>query len=354
MRRIFAVLLVAALGSTAVAGGCSSNGNGGADASIDGFGVITPGGEGGGGDGGDDGPSPVGARLRLAHASPDLGPTDFCWRVAGAASFTGPVLGSSAPPTDSGSDVAASSDADAGGGGDATSLDGGSTSLDGSGGTEAGGDGGMPGALSFGGMSPDVQLSTFGTFDIALVAAGTSSCHQALTVGQVTIDAGKHATAVLMGLVSPDAGPSTLTVVGFTDQSADLQKARVRFVHAALGTANSPALPALSVRAGQTTLAPEVDPGKATSTATSPAVDSLGYADVPEVTTTTALQITALGDATPMAQWATQPWSLGVGVGTVHTGILASQDQGAIAVIWCGDSVVAGGPAACVVLPAPH
>jgi hypothetical protein len=355
MRRIFAVLLpAAAVGAIAVAGGCSTNGNGAADASIDGFGVITPPGEGGGGESGSDGPSPVGARMRLAHASPDLGPTDFCWRLAGAASFTGPVLSASGPPVDSGSSDAAWLDADAGGlDGEASSTGDDASPVDGAGGAESGSEGGTPGALTFGEMTADVQLSTSGTFDIALVAPGTSSCHQAHTVGQVTIDAGKRATAVLMGLAAVDAGPSMLTVVGFTDSNTDPQNARVRFIHAALGSHTDGPLPALSVHAGQTTLAPEVEPGKATSAATAPAVDAQGYADVPEVTATTALQIVALGDGGP-AQWATQPWSLGVRLGSVHTGILASQDQGGIAVIWCGDALVAGGLAACVVLSAPR
>jgi hypothetical protein len=262
------------------------------------------------------------------------------------------VLAGTVPATDAGTGDAAAPD------GDSASLDADASWLDAdadaAAAAEAGGEAGTPGVLAFGGMTADVQLPTSGTFDIALVAPGQSSCHQAQTVGQVTIDAGKRATAVLMGIASEKTGSRALSVVGFTDAPVDPQSARVRFIHAALGTRTTLGPPALSVRAGQTLLAPEIDPGKAAASSTAPDVDPLGYATLQGLPPTTALQIATVGDAAPVVQWATQPSDLGVSVGSVHTAILASLEQGAVAVIWCGDAIVAGGPVACVVMPALH
>jgi len=123
MRRNFVwVLCPSVLSLTAGVAACSGNGNSASDASVDSYGVIVPGGDGGASDeGGDADAAPEDeTTMRLAHASPDLGPIDFCWRPAGAASFTGPVLGGGTlpeagpPSSDAGGDAG-----DAGGAGDA-------------------------------------------------------------------------------------------------------------------------------------------------------------------------------------------------------------------------------------------
>lgn len=69
-------------------------------------------------------------------------------------------------------------------------------------------------------MTADLMLPTSGTFDIAVVAAGQTSCLQHLLVGQVTIDAGEQSTVVVMGVPGQDGGPSALTMAGFVDDSS--------------------------------------------------------------------------------------------------------------------------------------
>ena len=116
MRRIFvSVLSVAAFAPTALGVGCSSNGET-ADASVDSYGVIVGGNDGASGDVAQ-GDAIAGQQttMRLAHASPDLGPIDFCWRPSGAATFNGPVLGGGMSPPEAGAPGDAASHADASG-----------------------------------------------------------------------------------------------------------------------------------------------------------------------------------------------------------------------------------------------
>lgn len=374
MRRIFVVLLVpAAVASAALAPGCSSSDNGAADASIDGFGVIVGGGDGGGDGGGqaggDGGVGGVQTTMRLAHASPDLGPVDFCWRKTGSQAFTGPVLTGGPQPGDAGdagSAEAAPGALDAGAG-DATAIDvavpEAATADDGAAGGDGdatGGDGeaggpAVPGALVFGAMTAAVQLPAAGTFDVALVTPGQSSCYPSRLAGQVTLSASKSVTAVIMGLAAPDAGPSSaLAIVPFTDAALDPQRARVRLIHAALGSSTEGPSPPFSVRAGTTLLAAEVDPMKATTASTAPSVDSLGYATVQPLDAPTVLWLTSIGD--PQATtWSSQPDpDLHVQVGTAHTGILVSLDQGALGVVWCSDAPTTSTPASCKTIVASN
>jgi hypothetical protein len=371
MRRLFAVLLLpAAVASSAMAGGCSSSDNGAADASIDGFGVIV-GGDDGGGDGaggGDGGTTSWQSTLRLAHASPDLGPVDFCWRAHGTQAFTGPVLGAAALQGDasSGNDGAFDAGAtdevstgDAASAADATSAtdaDAAAESDAALGADAADGDAAGPptsGALVFGEMTPAVQLPNAGTFDLALVAPGQSSCYAAYLGGQVTLYANQSTTAVIMGLVGQEAGPSVLSFVPFTDAPFDQQSARVRLIHAALGSRSESAAPSLSVRAGTTVLAAEIDPTKATTSSAAPAVDALGYATVQPLDGPASLQIVTVGDVA-LTTWSTQADSdLHVQVGTAHTGILVSLDHGELGVAWCSDAPTAGAPECRLLAAAP-
>ncbi|HEY8040013.1 MAG TPA: hypothetical protein VIF15_09480 [Polyangiaceae bacterium] len=366
MRRLSAAFsapaaVASALLAGGAAGGCSSNSGDGSDASIDSFGVIT-GSDAAGDDAESGAETSVGTTMRLAHMSPDLGPIDFCWRVAGSASFTGPVLGatSDAGPDEAGLDA---SDADAGDGGDAAatpdaapdgSVDAGASDVatdTADGGDGASLDAGPPLALTFGAMTRDVALTTSGTFDIALVAAGGTTCNGKLLVGQVTLDVGKRSTVVVMGLAGADAGAeAALSLVGFTDEPVDPQMARVRFIHAALGWPGGRAAPPLGVRAGSQVLVVEVDPKHASAQSMTPTIDALGYTTLTGLTAPAPLRLDALGDAAPQS-WATDSANLALLPGTAHTGFIVSRDVGAIGVAWCGDSSSTARPT-CGMLPA--
>jgi hypothetical protein len=308
MRRIFvSVLLAAACASTALAGGCSGTKSSGApDAGADSYGVMVTADAAGGDGGAQEAESSTMEQttMRLANASPDLGPVDFCWRQTGAASFTGPVLEGDLPPLDAGPVSA---------------------------------EGGPPGSLAFGAMSPDVLLPSAGTFDIAVVAAGQTSCAKHRLAGTVTLDAGKRSTVVLMGVAGSDSGPDTLGVVAFTDALVDPQSARVRMIHAALGDPGEPATGPVSVRAGSEVIAAEIDPGKTAAASTTSAIDALGYATLAPLQGPTSLELATLGDAAPIA-WATAETDLSVLTGTAHTGIIVTAGQGALAVSWCADT----------------
>ncbi|HEY6461234.1 MAG TPA: hypothetical protein VIY73_13810, partial [Polyangiaceae bacterium] len=237
MRRTLSLLLVCApLVSAGVASGCSSGHNGAAsDAGLDAYGVIVGQGDGAAGDAPGEASNTVQTSMRLVHASPNLGPVDFCWRPAGAATWVGPVLAGpspapgdageaggdgAAPPPEAGalpdggagtgdgeaadtgpgtsSDASFTPDADTDAEGDsdgaAPSAD---AADDGASGDDAGltvPDAAVPGALVFGTIAPVVQLQASGTFDVALVPTGGHSCVTRTFVAQVTLDAGKHAT----------------------------------------------------------------------------------------------------------------------------------------------------------------
>ncbi len=362
---------------TAAAGGapaCTPSGGSGADASLDHLGIV-PGSEGGGDDGGADAQGGTQTTLRLANMSPDVGAVDFCWRVSGSATFTGPVLGGSLDAgIPGGGDAGASDAAHEGGAGedaadatepaDATLETGtpgeggaGDATTDGAESGDAGDAGGASDAaasdaavpqppVGFASMSAAVTLPTSGTLDIALVAAGRLSCGSPMAVGTVTLDAGKNTTVTVMGLASADGGSaSALSIIAFTDELADASIAKVRMVHAALGwpgASDAPA-PAVSVRAGPEVLAPEVDPRRATTQGTMPPVDALGFAGVPPIAGQTVLTLSALGDG------AAQAWSTGfVGIdvlpGTVHTGFVVSLRAGGLGVAWCGVGPTVGVP----------
>jgi hypothetical protein len=199
-------------------------------------------------------------------------------------------------------------------------------------------------ALTFGSMTSDVVLPMSGTFDLAIVAAGQTSCLQPLIVDQVTLDASERSTVVVMGVPKQEGGPSALTIVGFVDDSTpDMQAARVRFIHAALGSSDESEAPALAIHANTTLLAAEVDPGKATTGSATPPVDSLGYTTLDAIPGTLSLALTSLGDAAAPATWTTASTGLALDVGTVHTGVVVSLTQGALGIAWCGDVVTSGG-----------
>lgn len=362
MRCFVRVFIPAGLLSAALAG-CSSGHNGAAtDASVDGYGVIVPGNDAATGEGGGDAGPTVETTLRMANASPDLGPVDFCWKATGSAGYAGPVLGGGvAPVADGGMDAGSAGegeDADAAMPGDVDA------SANTEGGVEAGGPSDAapsdaaadtaapPNALVFGAMSPDVTLPTSGTLDIALVAAGQASCASPKFVGTITLDAGKAATVVIMGLLADDGGPSQLSIVSFTDAPLDPQTARVRIIHAALGSPTEAAAPSLAVSAGSAVITSDVAPRQASTESADGSVDSLGYTTLGPLTPPTPIKIDAVGDAAAM-QWQTAAENLYVQTGTAHTGIVVSLEEGALGVMWCTDGSAATGlSSACSLYPA--
>jgi hypothetical protein len=343
--------------------------------------------------------------LRLAHVSPHLPEVDFCWRIAGSATYTGPVLsrgwappaqdageewdvGSDAAPADATSsaldatsyltdaredgheDARDEEHADSGDAGDA-SIDAEADVVDvvdagdGQDGGQADAQTVSPPGLSYGQVTSTIQLDTSGTFDFALVSAGSKSCDKPLFVGQVTLDAGKHATVAIVGLLAAlqsDAETAqALSIVSFIDDGElDAQNARLRIVHAALGwpavtplPADSPA-PSLSVNVGSREIAAEVDPKHVSATSSTPPVDALGYATVAPVTGVTAVTLRGRGDA-GADEWSTAPADFDLVAGTLHTGFIVNQSLGSLGIVWCSDAATAasGPPAPCQIFDAP-
>lgn len=377
LRFTHAAALAALIAVAAAAPACTPSSGNGADAALDHLGII-PGSEAGGDDGGGDAQGGTQTTLRLANMSPDVGAVDFCWRVSGSATFTGPVLGGSldgggpvggesveAGPADAGLDAGVGDDAaDATVPSDAT-IDGGEpdeggasdAAMDATASGDAGDAAGPSDAapsdaavpqppVGFGSMSAAVTLPASGTLDIALVAAGRLSCGSPSWV-TVTLDAGKITTLTVMGLAGAEAGSaSALSIVAFTDELADPAAAKVRFVHAALGWpdgSDGPA-PPLSARAGSVVLAPELQPRRATTPGTMPPVDALGFASVPPVSGDTVVTLSALDDGGAARAWSTGIVGMDALPGTVHTGFVVSLRAGALGVAWCGVGPTVGVP----------
>lgn len=320
LRLLSAITLFAAVAAAADA--CGDPTPGAADASSDVYGVIPPA-EAGGDDATSDGGTSVWTTMRLAHLSPDAGPIDFCWRPAKTATFTGPVL------RPAGVDAGGASDA-----GDAQAH-----------------------ALEFAGMSGDVSFPVSGTVDIAIVAAGETSCDAPKLVDQVTLDAGKHATVALVGLARPapgDAGgDAALSIVAFTDDpTPDAQAARVRVIHAALGwAAGADVAPSLAVHTGDEAVSARVSPRQASKPSTTPPVDALGYAAVAPIAGSAPIRLDALDDAGG-ATWSASPFDLDMAAATVHTAFIVSLADG-LGVLWCREAKTSSPLAACTLQKAP-
>jgi hypothetical protein len=243
----------------------------------------------------------IATTFRIVHLSPDLGPFDFCYRMA-PGTWTGPVL---------------------------------------AGGAEAG----PAPAIMFATSSPYLTLPSAGTFDMALVAAGDQSCVHPLAIGHVTLDAGKRTTLAVMGLDHADGAASALTLTAFLDDPAPApSSARVRFVNAALGDSKSPGAGALTVSIAAppvaAVLAGEVAPGAAARASSRPPfVDSLGYARPPPITGLASLSLAPfpLPEAGAPAPPATPSVDLGLSIGSVHTAFILSDGLGGLAILWCDD-----------------
>lgn len=383
--RILPVVVPVALGAIALAAaggtqsGCSSQ-SGAGDAAIDQTGLM-PGPDGAeGDDGGDAGPT-LTTSMRLANMSPDLGPVDFCWRVAGSGAFTGPVLGgtldggtSPGPGTDAGGgdatdegpsdggvlDGATDAESEAASGGDASSDAGIDAATDASS-VDAGAesDAGAPEQVAFGQVSALERLPAAGTLDIALVPPYQLSCATVKATGQVTLDPGKTATVTVMGLQSADGGSdSALRIKAFTDEIGDPQLALVRVVHAALGAAGDAPAPPLTFQIGTTVVAPDVEPASVPAASSTSAIDTLGYATVAPLTSPAPIELFSWTDAgvdgsAPAGHtWTTPFFVEGIATGTSHTAFVVSLGSGALGVAWCADALPNSPTGACVLEPA--
>lgn len=292
--------------------------------------------------------------LRLAHVAEDLGPVDFCYRMAKTSSFEGPVLGGGLGSTKT-------PDAGNADGGDASSpadaLDAGDEA-DASDAGDAGGDGGAA-RVGYGTVSRYLTLAASGPLTIALVAPGSTSCATPLFTADVTLDPGKLSTVAIVGRAAADAGAGALGLVAFIDDRMTTPaKARVRMINAALGTGSRAPAGALSVRASgsQTvTLAESVEPRKPASPSAAVPVDSLGYATIEPVPSPARLAVGAA--ASPMASdassdsWVSLPGSLDLRGGSLHTGfILSGHDEPSFEVLWCTDTSTTGDVTTCAIV----
>ncbi len=291
--------------------------------------------------------------MRLAHVAEDLGPVDFCYRMAKTSSFEGPVLGGGLGGNTAG-------DAGKADGGDASPtadpLDAGDASSGDSG--DAGADGGAA-RVGYGTVSRYLTLSASGPLTIALVAPGSTSCATPLFTADVTLDPGKLSTVAIVGRTAADAGDGALALVAFIDDRMTTPaKARVRMINAALGTESRAPAAALSVRASgsQTvTVAESIEPKKAASPSATVPVDSLGYATIAPLPAPARLAVGAA--ASPMASdassdsWVSLPGSLDLRGGSLHTGfVLSGRDQPPFEVLWCTDTSTTGDATTCMIV----
>ena len=169
--RVF--FLIASLASgAAYALACSDGGGSGSDGGADGDGG--PSGRPDAAVGPTDAAAPA-TTMRLAHLAEDLGPVDFCYRMAKTSSFEGPVLGGGLGELKPG-DAGAMDGGDASIGGDPLDASDG----DEGGADDAGADGGAP-RVGYRTVSRYLTLAASGPLTIALVAPGsTLVCDAAL------------------------------------------------------------------------------------------------------------------------------------------------------------------------------
>jgi hypothetical protein len=271
------------------------------DASADGTTIQVPDDSGAPSDSSGEGAAPIASTIRVANLSPDLGAVDVCLRASGSSAWNGPLFAAGAPAQD-------------GGGADAAM-----------------------GGVASGAVSDYLKMNGSGTFDTALVAAGDLSCTRTLAVGQVTIDAGKWATIVVMGLAHADAGSnSALRLAGFVDDGTqDPTMGRVRFINAALDLgAVRGAIAGVSARVD---VAMQVMAGQAaTQSNTAPKVDALGYGAIAPLADPSSVVYVPSG----MPEWSSAPSTLGIVARSVHTAILfreAADGGASSAVAWCND-----------------
>ena len=402
-------ILGGVVGAGLAVSACSSS-----DETPGGFGSVVPPGPSnvdagniGASDAGAPGPSTT---YRIAHLSPDLPSIDFCYRNTTSDAWVGPVLNAGASPPSGGpaadgsapidaaadagapsadasnadaapvdatdasaaadatdaawSDAAAPNDAeaadaavtDAAAETDASDADASDAGIA----DAAASDGAAPNALSFMRVTDYASILGSGTFDIGLVAAGSTGCSEPLAVAQVTLNAGKRTTIAIVGRASVDAGAQgALAILAFTDDpSIDEKAARVRFVNAALGNDSRPPAGALiatlRTNGATTPLAADIEPSHAaTPTGISPVIDALGYNDAAPVLDPARISLDNRAGAWP-SPWAGPMLDLGLRAGSIHTGFIVNGYSSILRVVWCNDTDVAAPVDRCTVLdPSP-
>ena len=289
----------------------------GDDGGLDGGGIYNP-------DGSTHPPDDAGgppknmAYVRLAQLSPALGTIDFCLRPKGVSNFDGPKLIAQLPLLDSSTD---------------------------------GGTGGVP----YPGVSTYLQVPAFGTTDVAIISANDTSCSSAKVVGTVTIDPNKRMTIAVMGAMKDaDSGTRAVGIESFIDDTQPHPDvARLRIIHAALGTQQTPGYGALSASVGfgnqVDPIAGRVDPRRAATTSNNPpVVDSLGYASHAPIMGQSSLRFASLSQMG--GPWSTPPVDLGLTVNAVKTAFLVTVDA-SFSVLLCGD-LPSGGDVPCQLYPA--
>ena len=166
-------------------------------------------------------------------------------------------------------------------------------------------------------------------------------------MADVTLDPGKLATVAIVGLSTADGGSAERGLVAFIDdRTTVMNKARVRMINAAFGSAAAPSGATLAVRAvgGQTiTLAPYVEPRKASAaTETVP----IGYGTVDPLPSPAQLAVGAAADTAADAAvdtWVSTAGELRPQGGSLHTGFVLTGDTGKpFEVLWCTDSSTSG------------
>lgn len=281
--------------------------------------------------------------VRFAHLGAELDAVDFCYRTAKTAAFEGPVIGKDigGPKRDAGPEAGDGGEDEAGlvdAGEDDASV----------------ADGGLP-SVAPRTVTRYLTLEASGALTIALVTPGATSCASPIFTADVTLDPGKLSTVAIVGRHGTDAGSAdSLGLVAFIDDGATLPaKARVRMVHAALGTATRPGSPALAARAvgAQTvTVASRIEPRKIAAPSTTIPVDSLGYAAIAPVPAPAQLAVggaEAVGMDAAVEGWVSEAGDLGLTGASIHTGFIVTGTTTPFEVLWCTDTSTVGDLTAC-------
>ncbi len=292
------------------------------------------------------------ATMRIAHLAPGTGPIDFCYQPPTSGTFVGPVL--SAPTArDAGPDA---DDLD-GALPPATEPDASDDLDDDDGGTSLGLEDGELRPASYRTVSKYLNVQGAGRIRIAVIAAGATSCANALAIGDVTLDPGKLATVVVFGRRG-DGGMALEIGAFIDDRTTEPDKIRVRIVHAALGDDNTPAADAIAVRAvGATTavLADRVEPRRAATPSQPVGVDNLGYVTAPPMSPPVAVAIgpapTSGGADGGFDPWLSAPKDLELRGGSLHTGfVLTGASASTFELVWCADTTTSGAQTKCELL----
>ncbi|MGH7437886.1 MAG: DUF4397 domain-containing protein [Polyangiaceae bacterium] len=262
------------------------------------------------------------ALLRVANWSPDAPAVDVCTSPHGSGTFSGPLVAG----------LLAKQAADEGEGGVLT--------------------GSATTGLSF----PNVTAYTYvlpGSYDIRLVAAGSSSCSVAVLPDTTTpsFERGTAWTTALFGTASAGSGaPTRLGVTSFPDEvdADDRAPLRLRFINAAPGLsfAELDRLTPITVE-GYVTIFPAVPFGLAgpqiEDDAAVPGVDENGYMRAQNFSST-ILTLHAPGDTDGGA--VTIPVSTLTGIPVTLVAVGGASPAAPLSLIECLDSAGNGGPLA--------